>query len=94
MTITILTDIYNGKKEYGSKYIEKAFKKEHATCELKLEGCTTKTEDVHHVRGKENKMLLNQLFWKAACRSCHRKVTEKSKQAIEQGHSVSRHIKQ
>lgn len=57
------------------------YKKEHAEYELKLAGCTKKTEDIHHDRGKEGKRLLDKKHWKAACRKCHQKVTENSKES-------------
>jgi hypothetical protein len=78
-------------KEYKKE--ARIFKKQNPNCQLKYSGCTGKTEHVHHTRGKEGKMLLNKKFWKSACPHCHDIATEHSKEAIETGRSVSRHIK-
>lgn len=62
-------------------------------CLASLHGCTKVATDVHHKKGRENKLLLDKQYWLPVCRSCHDWITEHSKEAIEMGLSVSRHQK-
>jgi len=83
------------RKEQMAEYLKEAikWKKEHPKCEINLPGCKGNTSDVHHTRGKEGKRLLDKTHWKAACRHCHTIITEKSSEAIKQGHSKNKHKK-
>ncbi len=70
------------------------FLKERPLCELKVDsGCTIKATEVHHTYTRAGEMLLDVKFWKAGCRHCHDHATEHSKEAIENGQSISRHKK-
>lgn len=71
--------------------LRKDFLIEHPTCEIRGLKCQVKATEIHHTRGRENKMLLNKKWWKAVCHNCHREVTDNSKKAIEDGHSHSKH---
>ena len=78
--------------EYYKKRAE--FLKERSLCELKVDDkCTIKATEVHHTGGKENELLVEVKLWKAGCRHCHDTITEHSKEAIENGQSISRHKK-
>jgi hypothetical protein len=70
--------------------LSKAFLALHPLCEIKLPGCTVQATEVHHGAGRENGRLLKVEDFVAGCHHCHMIVTEKSKEAIEQGHSYSR----
>lgn len=74
--------IYTGKRII--------FLAEHKICEAKLEGCTIKSTDVHHIRGRCGELFLDETHWKALCRSCHKFVEENSEMAKELGLSESR----
>jgi hypothetical protein len=49
-----------------------------------------KTQDVHHMKGKEGTLLIEVEFWLPVCRPCHTKINDDSKWAIEQGYSLKR----
>lgn len=55
-------------KAYSS--LASAFKAVNPVCVANLEGCTKKTEDIHHRRGRGINML-DSSTWLAVCRSCH-----------------------
>lgn len=68
----------------------KAWKHENSICLVGVKGCTRFTDDCHHMAGKENERLLDETLWLPVCRNCHTYITENSKEAIENGWSVSR----
>ena len=74
-------------KQY--KPLADKFKLDNPVCQIQHEGCTMHTVDVHHTRGKRGKLLLDIRWFKASCRSCHTWATVKSKEAKEQGASLS-----
>jgi hypothetical protein len=68
------------KKEYYPE--AKKFVKEHPECELKMMGCTGKTQCVHHTKGKSSiALLLDKRFWKGACFWCNNAVEVKDGEA-------------
>lgn len=68
------------------KPIRKKFLEENPVCELKLKGCTGKSECVHHVKGKVGKALyLNDEFWMASCIICNGTVETIGELAYELG---------
>lgn len=70
------------------------FLKEHPECEIKKPGCKGKSKHVHHKEGREGPLLLDDTKWLAACDGpCHEEITEHSREAIEEGHSRSKHKK-
>lgn len=75
--------------EYSKKRDE--FIKQHPTCRAGLKRCTEVADDVHHMKGKENDLLLDERYWLPICRSCHIIITAQSRMAIDTGLSVSRH---
>ena len=85
----------NRQKQLDLYYpLREAFLKVHKWCELKVDsGCTKKATEVHHAEGRHNDLLLNVEKFKAACRHCHDIVTKNSKEAIENGQSLSKHKK-
>jgi hypothetical protein len=46
--------------------------------------------DIHHMKGRENDLLLDINYWLPVCRSCHRKITDDSAWAIRNGYSYKR----
>lgn len=66
------------------------FLREKPVCEIKLPGCWIKSTQAHHTKGR-GKWYLVKSTWKACCSGpCHTVITEKSKQAIKDGHSQRR----
>ena len=73
--------------EYSKRRL--AFLAMHPSCQASLVGCTTAATDVHHKAGRgENHLKITT--WLAVCRSCHRWITDNSKEAIELGLSETR----
>lgn len=68
------------------------FKKDNPVCQAKLGGCTGRTVDVHHMRGKENKRLNEVKYFLAVCRSCHDIIGDNNEMAKELGFSINRTI--
>jgi hypothetical protein len=67
------------------------WKVEHPYCEIVIPGiCTHRTHDVHHMKGREGDLLLDERYWKAGCRKCHEWVTVHAAEAISLGHSLPR----
>jgi hypothetical protein len=50
-------------------------------------------EDVHHMRGRTGPLLLDTTWWLPVCRECHRKITDDSMWAIQNGYSYHRNKK-
>lgn len=59
------------------------------TCEAKLEGCSIRSTDVHHRKGR-GKYYLVTTTWLSACRSCHDYIENNPDQAKQMGFSESR----
>lgn len=65
---------------------------EDPTCEIRSPDCTGAAEGLHHTKGR-GKLLLDEKYLKRACNACNGYVERHPLWAIENGHSVSRHIK-
>lgn len=42
--------------------------------------------EIHHMKGREGKLLLNKEFWLPVCWSCHNRIHSEPKWAREQGY--------
>ena len=75
-----------------NKYNNEArkFKRDNPECQAKLIGCTFYTDDVHHMSGRDNDLLLEKEYWLPVCRSCHRWIEEHPKKSKALGLSISR----
>lgn len=62
---------------------------DNPVCQLSLPGCTKVSTEVHHAKGR-GKYLLTVETFKAGCSSCHRYITDNSKEAIKTGLSMRR----
>ena len=58
-------------------------------CEAKLMGCTGKSSDIHHMRGR-GEYMLKIGTWLSVCRSCHTYIELHPVEAKELGFSKSR----
>lgn len=72
------------------KQLAAKFKKENPECLARLSGCTIKTNDVHHMAGREGDRLNDVAYWLPVCRNCHSFITENSNWAIQNGLSQKR----
>ena len=66
------------------------FMKEHPNCQARLQGCTIKSTDCHHSRGKVGDLLTDKRYFKALCRNCHSYLEVHPDEAKEKGFSLSR----
>lgn len=59
------------RKELDSYRVDaKEFLRLNKVCFAKLEGCTKRSTDLHHLAGRG--ILLNvKKYWRAVCRNCH-----------------------
>lgn len=94
----IIRKVSKNQETRLSKYFRKRkiffSKPENKLCRIQLTGCTRIATELHHGKGKEGDLLLDERWWIPACANCHRKVTDESKKAIEEGNSYSRHKKE
>jgi len=72
---------------YTYAMMKKNFMSKHKTCFVCIRNDAT---DVHHMKGRENELLLDIKFWLPVCRECHRKITDDSAWAIREGYSLKR----
>ena len=63
---------------------------ENRYCAVKTGDCLGQATEVHHKKGRENLLLLDQKYWLPICRNCHRFITDNSRWAINAGWSVER----
>lgn len=69
--------------------LRKLFLERYPYCQAKLEGCLTKSTDVHHKAGRGDNYL-NQDTWLSVCRICHQYIELNPIKAKELGFSISR----
>ena len=65
------------------------FLEEKPMCQACLPGCTLKSTDVHHKKGR-GKYYLDVSTWLSVCRSCHNWIEKNPVQAKELGFSINR----
>jgi hypothetical protein len=75
-------------KEYTK--LRKKFLNDNPMCEAHLMDCLQKATEVHHKKGRTGDLYLDVQYFLAICNSCHRKITDDSKMAIELGLSEYR----
>lgn len=73
---------------YGTE--RKKFLAKRQVCEVKHEGCKGTATDIHHMRSRMNKELLDVSLWLPVCRSCHTWIELNPIAAKQKGFSVSR----
>ncbi len=92
----------NRIKNYGKKRaaqqreyrkVVKEMLEENNLCEIKEDGCTVIATGLHHQKKRSPKTMLDKQYLKRSCDNCNYWCEEHPKEAIEKGHSVSRHIK-
>lgn len=79
------------------KKAREEFMETHDVCQVNLPGCLVPypVEDksvleCHHMAGRLGSYLTDKDYFLCVCNSCHRWITDHSKEAIENGWSVSR----
>lgn len=74
--------------EYSVVRVE--FLTDNPVCQIQVEGCTHEATEVHHKKGRIDKLLTNKEFFCAACSSCHHWAEMNPDEAKEKGVSISR----
>ena len=72
---------------YTYSLLKKKYMDKHRLCIVCVRNDAT---DIHHMKGRENDLLLDINYWLPVCRSCHRKITDDSAWAIRNGYSYKR----
>ncbi len=60
------------------------------TCIARYPGCTIQATEIHHRFTRTGFWLIMTNFYLPVCRSCHRRATKNSREAIDTGVSISR----
>jgi len=80
------------EKEYYS-VSRPNYLKAHKVCEIGVEGCTRVATEVHHKKGRIDKLLNDTTYFCAACRNCHQWAEDHPEAAKEIGVSLYRNTK-
>lgn len=54
--------------------------------------CNNRSNQIHHMAGRENEKLTDINHFLAVCPDCHRKITEDTQWAIANGYSILRSV--
>ncbi len=73
--------------------VVKRLKLEHPFCEIRAEGCTGKTDCIHHKAGRIGTKLLDESYMMASCSNCNLWVEEHDAEARAKGFKLSQHVK-
>ena len=64
----------------------KQFLIDHSICAV----TGKKATEVHHMKGRENDLLLDERYWLPVSSQAHKHITENSRWAIQMGYSLPR----
>lgn len=54
-------------------------------CEMLGIGCSIKSQDLHHMKGRTGKLLRDKMWWFPICSRCHRWIHDNMKEARRRG---------
>lgn len=63
-------------------------------CEIQSPVCTYKATVIHHKKGREGDLFLDERFWAASCEQCNLYVEVHDKWARENCYKLSKHTKE
>lgn len=88
-----INSVSEKRKKSNKIYSEERLKylESHIFCKAKLENCTVRATDIHHMKGRLGELFLDTRYWLAVCRKCHTWITENPLKAIALGLSKSRY---
>lgn len=80
------------RAKQNREYLEmvKDFLIQYPMCQVR--DCVKPSAECHHIQGRSNDLLTNPENFMAVCSDCHKKITEHSAWAIENGYSKLRSI--
>lgn len=77
------------KRQVAYSALKKEYMKQYPECQVRLEGCTHKAIDIHHLYFGADRYghFLDSSSWKSTCRSCHNRIHDElsGEQLIELG---------
>jgi len=79
---------YSQKRQRSNRrYLSEAriFRQDNPICAIQSPECTSRTEEVHHVKGRIGDLLLDQRFWLPCCVACNRYMERFDEWARERG---------
>ena len=81
------------RKAQNVLYLKKRriFMDQNTNCQAKLKGCTGKSTELHHRKGRLGELIHDHRYFLAVCSNCHSIITEHSKLAFEKGLSLLRY---
>lgn len=84
---TPIKKISDKRKKQLSEYKKKrdAYLLRFKQCQVS--DCKKPSSEVHHIKGRENDLLLEELYWMAVCRMCHQRIDNDPNWARENGYS-------
>lgn len=62
----------------------------HSECQACTDDCTGKATEIHHMKGRIGKLLIDDYWFLAVCRACHNRIENNPEEAKENGWSISR----
>ena len=83
----------NKMARLNSEYskLRKKWLPDHEMCQAKVNRCTLKSTDIHHMKGR-GKYLLDTNTWLSVCRNCHTWIELNPEDSKELGISISKII--
>lgn len=75
-------------KEY--RVAAKRFITRNRVCKLKMDGCEIEAKCVHHTKGREGDLLLDEKFWLPSCYHCNLQVEIRDAEARSKNLKLSK----
>lgn len=78
------------RAKQNREYLEmrEQFLEQYPVCQVK--DCQNKATEIHHMKSRQNDMLLNPEYFLSVCTPCHERITRDSNWAIQNGYSYLR----
>src|SRR6185312_2914627 len=73
-------------KGYGE--LRKEYMNSHKVCEAQIQGCTGRSESIHHLKGRDGDNLFKHFM--AICNHCHEKIERMGSEVYELGFKIKR----
>jgi hypothetical protein len=91
--IKSINKVSDKRKELNKELakVVKRIKSERPYCEIRAEGCSHKTECVHHKAGRIGTKLLDESYMVASCSNCNLWCETNDAEARDRGFKLSQH---
>ena len=78
------------KQERDYAKLRVQFLQDNPVCQIQVEGCTNRSEQVHHKRGRLGDLLTDVRYFCATCDNCHKWAENNPLEAKKIGASLNR----